>query len=267
MIQNPHECKDGLFRFSIIRVVTSRKISRQYRKICRRTGKPFLLQIFRHFLKFIFYIYTMARNIAAESASSATKSFFGGITGTLGVIIGIIVALLLCCCSLVFLVAMGEEGQKEANEPVKIENGTEGGNSTENADSGESEIFSVGDKIKLGDITITVNSFLDNIKSENSYAEPASGKKYVAVDVKLENNGDTTEYITLGDFSIQDSDSYVYEYEYGDIKTPQLQSGDLNKGGSLRGWVVFEVPASASDLQLIFQTGFWTTKEVKINLQ
>ncbi len=39
----------------------------------------------------------MAQNIAASSASSATKSFFGGITGTLGVVVGLIVVLLLCC--------------------------------------------------------------------------------------------------------------------------------------------------------------------------
>lgn len=209
----------------------------------------------------------MANNIAAESASSATKSFFGGITGTLGVIIGIILALCLCCGSLVFFAALGSDSKSKDDEPTKINSDSSTDTSDNKSNDGTSSEFKVGDTIKMGDITLTVNEYVDNVVSKNEYDKPGSGNRFVAVDVKLENAGNSSEYILTDDFTIQDSNSYVYSHEWSEAKSPELQSGNLGKGSSLRGWVVFEVPSKASGLKLIFKTGFWSTKEVKITLK
>lgn len=59
----------------------------------------------------------MAQNIAASSASSATKSFFGGITGTLGVIVGLILVLCLCCGGIAFMSSMNKPSTNSTTNP------------------------------------------------------------------------------------------------------------------------------------------------------
>jgi len=66
----------------------------------------------------------MAKNIAADSASSATKSFFGGITGTMGVVVGLVLILCLCCGGIALMTSM--------NKPS-----TDSTNSTSNTDTSE----------------------------------------------------------------------------------------------------------------------------------
>lgn len=204
----------------------------------------------------------MSENIAASSASSATKSFFGGITGTLGVVVGLILVLCLCCGGLAFFVSMS----KDNNEPTKVnENTSTSDTSNTGTDSTLSE-FKVGDQVKLGDITFTVNEYLDNYLSDNQFERPASGNRYVAVDVKIDNTGNSSEYIYLSNFNIQDANAYKYEAKWYEIKAPGLKSGDVAKGNSLRGWVTFEVPNEATGLKLSFSPGFWSSKEIKVNL-
>lgn len=205
----------------------------------------------------------MSENIAASSASSATKSFFGGITGTLGVVVGLILVLCLCCGGLAFFASMS----KDKNEPTKVnESNTGTTNNTESGNDSTLSEFKVGDQVKLGDITFTVNESIDNYLSDNQFERPSAGNKFIAVDVKIDNNGNGSEYIYLSNFNIQDASAYKYEAKWYEIKAPGLKSGDIAKGSSLRGWVTFEVPNDATGLKLSFSPGFWSSKEIKVKL-
>ncbi len=70
----------------------------------------------------------MAKNIAADSASSATKSFFGGITGTLGVVVGLILILCLCCGVIALMTSMNKPSTDSSS------NSTSNTNTSENTD-------------------------------------------------------------------------------------------------------------------------------------
>lgn len=48
-------------------------------------------------------------------ANSATKSFFGGITGTLGVFVGLFLILCLCCTSIGIIAALGSDSNKDSS--------------------------------------------------------------------------------------------------------------------------------------------------------
>jgi|GEM_PF-5186692 len=107
-----------------------------------------------------------------------------------------------------------------------------------------------GPKPKLGQTTevgaakYTVNAIQDNLPG-SEFSKPPAGKRWLAIDVTIEATGEVS--YNPYDFSLQDADAFVYEPTFvsGDAPAPDLSSGDLARGDRVRGWVFFEVPATA----------------------
>lgn len=102
----------------------------------------------------------------------------------------------------------------------------------------------VGEKATSELANYTVNAVQDNLPGTD-FSKPEPGLRWVAFDITIEAN-EKTSYGPF-DFSVQATDSFVYETEFvpADQPKPRLSSGDLAPGGTVRGWVFFEVPATA----------------------
>ena len=82
----------------------------------------------------------------------------------------------------------------------------------------------------------------------------AAGKKYVVVELIFESTSDSGVYVNSNDASLRDGDNYVYKTTSGIYYEPALQGiSNLPKGYKVRGWIGFEVPASAKDFVLVYR--------------
>jgi len=189
----------------------------------------------------------MGDNIASQSASSTVKSFFGAITGTFGVF----VALGVCCVlTVIFAGFAGESAQEQEKKTEEV----------------TSKEYKVGERVEIDNISLIVNEYIDNVPSNNEFIQPAEGNKFIAVDATVKNTGSGSEFLSQSDFTVQDSSSYKYEATFHDFKTPTFATNTIGKDGTIRGWVIFEVPTDIRSPKLVFKTGFWTTKEIKVKL-
>jgi len=198
-------------------------------------------------------------NIASASASSATKSFFGGITGTLGVIVGLIIVIAILCGGCVFVsLIIGNTNKND--EPTKINNS--GSSDQKNEDAS----FKIGDIVKLGDIQLEVTEFSDNVTSENEFIKPDEGMKYLAVEVKVTYTGSDSHSVDSYSFSLSDEEGYAYDYSWEDLKSPKLESKSLNKDMSVRGWITFEVNSNSKNFTLTYKPNMFLNDTIEIEL-
>ena len=108
--------------------------------------------------------------------------------------------------------------------------------------------------VEAGGSSYTVNEIRDP-----ALGEVAVGKRLVAVDITQVGLVDGVSYNPLY-FSVQDSNGYVYDLSFasflGTNVEPSFGYGELGKGQTVRGWVVFELPESAT-LSGILLSSVW----------
>lgn len=102
----------------------------------------------------------------------------------------------------------------------------------------------------------------------NSVKDPVSGdvpvgKRLVAVDVTQTALQDQVRYY-YNDFELQDAAGYLYDAKFvwssdGVTVEPILGGGSLAQGTQARGWVVFELPASAVPSKLLVEESYRLT--------
>lgn len=123
----------------------------------------------------------------------------------------------------------------------------------ENSDN----IFHVEDVLETKKIKLSYLSCGEYIES-NSYIEPAEGNKFIYFEFEFENIGNTDT--SVGSFVF---DCYADGYE---AKQTYLATDDnvmisittLSTGRKTRGIVVFEVPQDAENIEVEYETSYWT---------
>ncbi len=87
----------------------------------------------------------------------------------------------------------------------------------------ETQIYSVGDKVKLGSAIISVNNV--GFSQGSTYTKPAEGNEWLNLNVTIENTGSTNQYITtLGQMFIRDGENNSYQVAVTDkvLENPSL---------------------------------------------
>lgn len=129
----------------------------------------------------------------------------------------------------------------------------------------KTNIFSVGEQVKLGDYVLTVNSAKDCI-SDNDFAQPEYGNKFVVIDITQENNGVEPRSYNVWNFTLQDSEDYSYQTSIFGCKSPSFGSGTLQSTMKTRGYVTFEIPQGNNPSKLIFSPSWLGTRQIIIEL-
>jgi hypothetical protein len=112
----------------------------------------------------------------------------------------------------------------------------------------------VGNPIALNGVTVTVVTADLNAKSGNAYSTPKSGDRFVTVQVLYENTGSDPYDYNPFDWKLTDSAGFSYGTTYGGIG-PELHFGTIQAGERARGYMTYEVPTSATGLQLRLTSG------------
>ena len=112
----------------------------------------------------------------------------------------------------------------------------------------------VGSPMALNGVTVTVVSANLDAKSGNQFITPNPGNRFVAVQVLYENTGtDPFDYNPF-DWKLTDSAGFSYDSSFSGIG-PELNAGTIQPGEKARGYITYEVPTSATGLQLRLTSG------------
>lgn len=125
--------------------------------------------------------------------------------------------------------------------------------------------FNVGDTVELGDWQVKVNGVTDPYVSGNEFITPAAGNRYVRVDAQVTNTGDKPETVSsMMCFDLRDDSNRSHDITFTDNSS--TLDGEVPAGGTLRGDLDFEIPDSATDLQLQFKCDLFGSGSALINL-
>jgi hypothetical protein len=95
---------------------------------------------------------------------------------------------------------------------------------------------------------VTVEGFEDPWVPSGEGVPAAAGRRYVAFEVTVENDGgsgDFPVYVSSSSFKLTDSDRFAYQPVYGRME-PGLPEGiQLEDGEKAHGWVLFEIDEDA----------------------
>lgn len=175
----------------------------------------------------------------------------------------------------IFCVIMGVimtvvSGGEETSAPTETETKAEAKEETKKEEAPKT--FSIGEEVKVGDVTFKVNGTETAQNVGGEYGENAKGT-YLIVNVTVRNDGSeaittdssffklkaggkTYEAETLATLYANDSSDFFYQ--------------SINPDIELTGSIAFDVSESvvgAEDLQLNVQTGFFGTEQGQIELK
>ncbi len=148
-----------------------------------------------------------------------------------------------------------------SDEPTKVGEETPGENNSGNHQT--QNVFAVGDKVKLNDVVVTLNSVTESQGKE--FFRPTDGNVYVVCEFTIENN--SKEEITVS--SLMSFTAYVDDYAVNlslsamvmDEGKNQLD-GSVAAGKKMNGVIGYEIPADWEKLELRFTPDFWSSKEI-----
>lgn len=132
--------------------------------------------------------------------------------------------------------------------------------SSETAREEETNIFNVGDLFESQKLNI---SYLDSgdYSSDNVFIEPAAGNKFIYVDLSIQNTGDTDLSIGSSAFTCYADDTKCSQ----SIVTADDQMDIISTVSPekyLKGKIYFEVPKGAQNIEVEFETSFWTQDKI-----
>lgn len=141
-------------------------------------------------------------------------------------------------------------------------------NSSEESQKEEKKTeFKVGDIISFDNKEVVVTNVVRDYNTGNEFSVPKSGKEFVKITVKIENKSKNEVSYGPYNFKIKDSNGTITDHS---IVTYSLednfQYGELAENGKVTSSLVFEVPKSDSNLSLIYESSFWSSKKIEIKL-
>lgn len=103
----------------------------------------------------------------------------------------------------------------------------------------------------MGNFFITVRKAYFYAGSE--WNKPEKGKKWVVIDVELENKGDEPEGVSsLMMFSLYDADNYQSDIAIN-VDARGSLDGELGAGRKMAGEITFSVPEDQTSFEFIFE--------------
>lgn len=196
------------------------------------------------------------KTCGAEMAKSASKCPSCGakrkrpVLGTILIII----------CILIVVAAFSGS----SDEPEKV--GDIGSNqqqgTTNNSQAPEKTEFTVGDKVELNSIVVTLVDISESTGSQ--FMGPAEGNIFVICEFEIENN--STKDIAVS--SIMCFEAYVDDYATNmsisataSADKSQLD-GTVAAGKKMNGVIGYEVPSDWSEIEIRFTPDFWSGKDI-----
>lgn len=160
--------------------------------------------------------------------------------------------------------ALGGSDSEDSSPDTTTTTSTDAAEDTESTDEGEqtpeaeeeSNIFYPGDVLETDDLKLSYLS-CGEYSDDNILIEPGEGNKFVSFEFEFENTGNTD--LSVGSFGFN---CYADGYEASQALVTSDNSltsiATLSPGRKASGIVVFEVPTDATEIEVEYETNFWT---------
>ena len=155
--------------------------------------------------------------------------------------------------SLFALMALGSSEAEPDVTPADSAQTTDSGK--ENKEENAQTTVHVGEVLTANKLKITYVS-CDDYTDYNEYFGPKDGYKFIKLTLEAENIGDSDAYISSFEFKCY-ADGLAMDSEY---ESDSL-SATLSAGRKAVGGVYFEVPTDAKNIEVEYETNFWTNKK------
>jgi hypothetical protein len=129
-------------------------------------------------------------------------------------------------------------------------------------------VYQVGDLIEISDLAIQVLQV--TYPAGNGIVKPKEDFKFAAVDVTVENQGNTTQEISsIIQMYLKDSTGQKYTFHLGaqSIIDSGLPDDELQPGEKIRGQIGFQVPKDVQGLIFVFDAEIFGFGKVFIALE
>ena len=129
-------------------------------------------------------------------------------------------------------------------------------------------IYQIGDLIDISNLAIQVLQV--SYPAGNEIVKPKEDYKFVAVDVTIENRGETTQEISsIVQMYLKDSTGQKYTFHLGaqSVIDSGLPNDELQKGEKIRGQIGYQVPEDIQGLVFVFDVEIFGFGKVFIALE
>ena len=146
------------------------------------------------------------------------------------------------------------------DKPEKV--GEASVNSSTSPATTEKTEFTVGDKVELNDIVVTLVDVSENTGA--AYTKPSDGKVFVLCEFEIENNSSKDIAVS----SIMCFEAYFDDYSTSMnlsalLNTDKAQlDGSVAAGKKMNGVIGYEVDSGWSELEIRFTPNFWSGKDI-----
>ncbi|MCC7087826.1 MAG: DUF4352 domain-containing protein [Chloroflexi bacterium] len=176
----------------------------------------------------------IAGNVAAPPEKKGGGLFKWGFLGCLGILaaIGIFFVILIVAIGAALNDATDDTPDSGGDVRVSLAIGASGAIAPEGNGSKKSKV--------------TILQVVDNVPSTNQFIQPAAGKKWIGLEVEVENVG--TAQVTSLDWTLRDTTDQEHErtpWTGAEGSAIDIVYHDLTPGGKKRGWIYFEVDQAA----------------------
>ena len=149
-------------------------------------------------------------------------------------------------------------GSTSDDASVSAGNDSISSSSTENDTSEEEQKLTVdvGEVLTTDSLKITYEECVE-ITSYSDYKEPASGNTVYRLKMTVENISDSDEYISNYSFNCYADNIAAEVYLFGD----DTLSATVSSGRTAAGYIYFEVPQNAENIEVEYETDFWSSEK------
>ena len=128
---------------------------------------------------------------------------------------------------------------------------TDDGNKAKDTSGDSKTSFKIGETAVFDGVDYTVTKV--KYSNGNDWDQPTSGKKYVIVTIKIDNESDSKISYNSFDWKMLNYQGQEDDEAFTIINTDtELSSGDLAAGGTKTGTMVFEEPKEGTTLKLLY---------------
>ena len=124
-------------------------------------------------------------------------------------------------------------------------------------------IFYVGETIDANGLKITYQA-AEKWEGYNQYLKPAEGYQYIRIKLSVKNTASTDRYISSFEFTCY-ADGKKEEMNFLGDKI--LEGGSLSSGRITEGYIYFSVPSNASEIEVEYETDFWSDKKAVLKVE
>lgn len=122
--------------------------------------------------------------------------------------------------------------------------------------------FTVGDKVELGDVVVTLKNVSEN--QGGNYMTPADGKVFIVCEFEIENNSEKDIAVS----SLMSFEAYIDDYSTSMSLTATLSTGSAQLDGTvaagkkMSGVIGYEAYSDWSNIEVRFTPDFWSGKDI-----